>query len=82
MSVDDPQAPDYNGNKDTSSRPDKLYDLKVHGEVLPPTLYPLKQIGAAPLRSDGKVPLRSGAPGLRFQPRVGVFYMTIFDRGR
>ncbi len=36
----------------------------------------------APLRSDGKVPLRSGAPGLRFLPRVGVFDITIFDRGR
>ncbi len=31
----------------------------------------------APLRSDGKVPLRSG---LRFLPRVGVFDMTIFDQ--
>ncbi len=35
----------------------------------------------APLRFDGKVPFESGAP-LRCLPRVAVFDMTIFDRGR
>ncbi len=35
----------------------------------------------APFRSDGKVPLRSGAPGLQFLLRVGVFNIKKIDRG-
>ncbi len=35
-------------------------------------------LAGAPFRSDGKVPLRSGAPGLQFLPRVGVFNIIFF----